>query len=221
MGLLKKILYKLAGTSEELQELYMEKGLCSEYVDAYIEFHKKPKPYDKLLIVDMLGAVGRFAEAEEMLDSVKINAFSDDDLRGLGYFVRINLYICTNRRAEALEILKKNMKFLDIYFNSYARVYRKVAGAFYDAAADLFSYEGDEKAAMHYLNLEKQWSQKYEPKFPIMPRITYVRILKNLNMEIMNEEYENVKRLIEGYDGYERQWQKDSLLNLLEKAINN
>lgn len=51
-----------------------------------------------------------------------------------------------------------------------------------------------------------------------MPRISYVRILKNLNMEILNEEYENVKRFIEEYDGYERQWQKDSMLDLLEKA---
>ena len=35
MGLLQKVLYKLAGTSEEVQKIYTEKGLCPEYVEAY------------------------------------------------------------------------------------------------------------------------------------------------------------------------------------------
>lgn len=218
MGLMKKILYKLAGTSEELQELYKEKGPCNEYIDALMAFQKKPSDFDKILNADLLISVERFEEAERLLDSVKINFMSDDDIKGFGVFVRTNLYIQTGRREEAHEIFKKELKFLNIFFSSPSKA--RSAGAFYDLAAEIFSYEGDEKAAMHFLNLEKQWSQKYEPKFPIMPRITYVRILKNLNMEIMNEEYENVKRLIEGYDGYERQWQKDSLLNLLEKNIN-
>lgn len=220
MGIFKKILYKLAGTSEELQQLYAEKGPCNEYIDALIAFQKKPSDFDKILNADLLISAERYAEAEEILDGIKINSLlSDDDIKGMGNLVLMNLYIHTGRRKEAGELLRKHTKFHDIYFQSPSR--RRYAACYYDLAADILSYEGDEKAAMHFLNLEKQWSQKYEPKFPIMPRITYVGILKNLNMEIMNEEYENVKRLIEGYDGYTRQWQKDSLLNILEKVINN
>lgn len=217
MGLLKKVLYKLAGTSEELQELYKEKGPCNEYVDAVIAFQKKPSDFDKIMNADLLISVERYAEAEEILNGIKIDSLlADDDIKGMGNFVLMNLYIHTGRREGAGELLRKHAKFHDIYFQSPSR--KRYAIAYYDLAADIFSYEGNEKAAMNFLNLEKQWSQKYEPKFPIMPRISYVRILKNLNMEILNEEYENVKRFIEEYDGYERQWQKDSMLDLLEKA---
>ena len=112
MGIIKKLLNKMAGVTEEMQAIYIEKGPCSEYVDTYIAAHKNPKPYDRLLIADQLISVKRYEEAEKMLDSVKISALSDDDIKGTGHFERINLYLRTGRADEAFEIFCKNKNWI-------------------------------------------------------------------------------------------------------------
>lgn len=217
MGILKKLLNKMAGVTEEMQSIYAEKGMCSEYVDAYIAAHKNPKPYDRLLIADQLISVKRYEEAEEMLDSVKISALSDDDTKGTGNFVRINLYLRTGRTDEAFEIFCKNKKFLDIYFGSPVR--ERMAGSYYDAAADVLSLKGDEQGAMQYIVCIRKWSQKYEAAFPVMSGISYVRVLRNLGDTQWQDEYASLKNQIENYGGYQMKWQKESTLNLLEDAV--
>lgn len=217
MGIIKKLLNKMAGVTEEMQAIYIEKGPCSEYVDAYIAAHKNPKPYDRLLIADQLISVKRYEEAEKMLDSVKISALSDDDIKGTGHFERINLYLRTGRADEAFEIFCKNKKFFDIYFGSPAR--ERMAGSFYDVAADVLSIKGDEHGAMQYISFIRKWSQKYEPAFPVMSGVSYVRVLKNLGNSQWHDEYASLKNQIENYGGYQMKWQKESTLNLLEDAV--
>lgn len=217
MGLLKKVLYRLAGTSEELQHLYAEKGPCNEYIDAVIAFQKKPSSFDKCLNADLLISVERYNEAEELLDGVKINAFSDDDVKGMENFVRANLYIHTGRREEAGEIFHKNVKFFEIYFQSPSKM--RYLGAYLDLAADIPSGEGDENGAMTFIGRMRAWSQKYEMNFPVMSKISYVRVLKNLGKETLQSEYDLTKSYIENYNGYKMQWQKENLLDMLEKAV--
>lgn len=219
MGILKKILYKLAGTSEELQQLYAEKGPCNEYVDACIAFQKNPSPFDKILNADLLISVERYDEAEEILDGIKINSllFSDDDIKGMGNFVLMNLYIHTGRREEAGELLRKHAKFHDIYFQSPVR--KRYAPSYYDLAADILSYEGNEKAAMSFLARMQECEQKNASGFSVLPKITYARILRHLGKETWREEYAAVKSYIEGYTEYKMPWQKEYTLRLLEEAV--
>ncbi len=218
MGILKKVLYKLAGTNEEIQQIYVEKGPCNEYIDALMAFQKKPSGFDKCLNADMLISLERYDEAEELLNSVKINAFSDDDIKSMGNYVKANLYLRTGRREEAGEIFHKNEKLFEIYFQSPSKM--RYFGAYLDLAADIVSGEGDEKGAMYHIGRMRNWSQKYEPNFPVMSRISYVRVLKNLGIEkeIFQAEYDSTKSFIENYDGYKMQWQKENMLDQLEKA---
>ncbi len=218
MGILKKILYKLAGTSEELQQLYAEKGPCNEYVDACIAFQKNPSPFDTILNADLLISVERYDEAEELLDSVKINSvFSDDDIKGMGNFVLMNLYIHTGRREAAGELLRKHAKFHDIYFQSPVR--KRYAPCYYDLAADILSYEGNENAAMSFLARMQECERQKPNQFAVLSRITYVRILRHLGKEEWREEYAAVKSYIEDYTGYTKLWQKEYNLKLLEEAV--
>ena len=216
MGILKKLLNKMAGVTEEMQSIYAEKGMCSEYVDAYIAAHKNLSRMTDC-IADQLISVKRYEEAEEMLDSVKISALSDDDTKGTGNLVRINLYLRTGRTDEAFEIFCKNKKFLDIYFGSQVR--ERMAGSYYFAAADVLSLKGDEQGAMQYIACIRKWSQKYEAAFPVMSGISYVRVLRNLGDTQWQDEYASLKNQIENYGGYQMKWQKESTLNLLEDAV--
>lgn len=219
MGLLKKILYKLAGTNEELQQLYAEKGPCNEYIDAVIAFQKNPSSFDKIMNADLLISAERYDEAEEILNGIKINSliFSDDDIKGMGNFVLMNLYINTGRREEAGELLRKHAKFHEIYFQSPPR--KRYGMSYYATAADILSYEGNEKAAMSCLANVQESAQKYQPDYPILPKITYVVILKNLGKEEWHDEYAAVKDYIEGYKDYKMPWQKEYMLKTLEKAV--
>lgn len=217
MGILKKLLNKMAGVTEEMQIIYNEKGPCSEYVDAYIAAHKNPKQYDRLLIADQLISVKRYEEAEQMVDSVKITVLSDDDIKGTGNFVKINLYICTGCIDEAWEIFCREKKFLDIYFGSPVR--ERMAGSYYDVSADILSLKGNEEGAMQYIGCIRKWSQKYEADFPVLSKISYVRVLKNLGNTQWQDEYDSLKNYIKNYSGYQRQWQKENMLNLLEDAV--
>lgn len=214
MGLFKKILYKLSGTTEEIQEIYMAKGVCDEYVDAYAAYNKNPTPYRKCIIADFYTTVGRYAEAERLLDSVKVNIATNDDVRGIAYLERITLYCRTKRFAEAEEIFEKNQRFLDIYFTSASG--EKIAGSYYGNAAGLLAHAGNENGAYDYLANLKAWTMKHQPEFPITWNLVYVLVLKFLGNELAQLEYEETKRKIEAYTGYEREWQKEHLLKQLD-----
>ncbi|MDE6797129.1 MAG: hypothetical protein K2J36_03855 [Ruminococcus sp.] len=217
MGILKKILYKMAGTNEEIESLYREKGPCNEWVDARIAIQKKPKTFDKALNADMLISVGRYAEAEEILDSISLNLMSDDDAKGMTLFERMNLYIHTGRYEKATEIFTQNQKFLDIYFTSPVR--ERYAIAYFDAISRISAYNHDEQNANNYLSHEKVFSEKYEGDFPVMFKITNVAVLKLLGSESAQSEYEKLKAEIESHD-FPMVWQKEHNLKLLSKAFN-
>lgn len=216
MGILKKILYKMAGTNEEIESLYREKGPCNEWVDARIAIQKKPKTFDKALNADMLISVGRYAEAEEILDSISLNLISDDDAKGMTLFERMNLYINTGRYEKATEIFTQNQKFLDIYFTSPVR--EGMSGAYFDTVARIFAVNNNEKGASHYLSLEKSFSEKRENDFPISWKITNVAVLKLLGSDAVQTEYEKVKAEIESHD-FPMVWQKEHNLKLLSQAV--
>lgn len=216
MGLMKKILYKIVGINGEMEELYRKKGLCNELVDVCIANFKNPKPYEKCLIADMLISVGRYAEAEDVLDNIKMPLIHDKDLKGESVFERINLYVQTRRYEQATEIFSQNQKFLDIYFNSHA--HEKFSGDYFGAVARIFAANNNEQGASHYLSLEKSLSEKHETDFPISWKITNVAVLKLLGSDTAQAEYEKLKAEIESHD-FPMVWQKEHNLKLLSQAV--
>lgn len=216
MGLIKKILYKIVGINGKMEEIYRKKGLCNEMVDVCIANFKNPKPYYKCLIADMLISVGRYTEAEEILDSISLNLMSDDDAKGMTLFERMNLYINTGRYEKATEIFTQNQKFLGIYFTSPVR--EGMSGAYFDAVARIFAANNNEHGANHYLSLEKSFCEKYDADFPIYWKITNVAVLKLFGSDTAQAEYEKLKAEIESHD-FPMVWQKEHNLKLLSQAV--
>ncbi len=99
------------------------------------------------------------------------------------------------------------------------KLLNKMAGSFYDVAAEVLSIKGDEQGAMQYISFIRKWSQKYEPAFPVMSGISYVRVLKNLGNSQWQDVYASLKNQIENYNGYQMKWQKENTVNLLEDAV--
>ena len=216
MGLLKKVLYKLSGTSEELQRIYVEKGVCDEYFECYKKLHNKPTKLDRITVADFLIYVGRYEEAEGVLDRVKSSILDDDDIKTLYNFELMYMYILTGRREEANNIYLKYHKLIDVYFSS--RLRSNVSVVYYDNAAVLAALNGNEQAAINFHSLVERWSEKYD-ETKIMPRISYVNILYAFGRkDEADEEYEAVKKIINDFSGYKTDWQKESFLRTLERS---
>lgn len=186
-------------------------------MDARIANLKKPKPFDKCLIADMLISVERYPEAEDALESIKMPLVPDDDLKGMYAFEKISLYLYTGRFEQATEIFSQNQKFLDIYFTSPAR--KRMSGAYFDNSACIFAINGDAQGANHYLSLEKQFCEKYEVDFSISWKITNVSVLKFLGSDDLQTEYEKVHKEIAEHEGFKMAWQKQHYLKLLSQAF--
>ncbi len=218
MGLKEKILYKLMGTNEEIETIYKQKGHCDEWVEAYKNGHPKMKVMDKLTLADALVSLEKFDEAEALLESVNVGITADDITKGTYFLVLINLYIGQNRAADALAILEKHGKFLNIFYSAPA--YQRMGGAFYDSAAVVLAMNDYHDDASRYYELEKQWAAKYD-KTGIYPMITNVRLLKLVgNEEAAQNEAETARNYINNYNGLDMPWQKNSFLKMLDKALN-
>lgn len=215
MGLLQKVLYKLAGTSEEVQKIYTEKGLCPEYVEAYHALHPKPKTFDKCLIADMYLAIDQFDKAGEILDSIHIGFMSDDDEKGMYYYVLMNYLMLTKRKDEAISILKREQKYLNIYWGSPGRA--RFCGAFYDCVATLSSTCGYSDIANYYYQLEQAANAKYD-QTGLMSPISKLNILYAAKSPEADAQVEPIRQQIEAYNDYKNVWEKDYFLKLLEKA---
>ncbi len=217
MGLKEKILYKLMGTNEEIETIYKQKGHCDEWVEAYKAGHPKMKTMDKLTLADVLITLDRYSEAESLLNEAKVNGLSDDIIKGVYYLALINLYIGQKRAEEAMDVLEKQGKFLNIFYSAPA--YQRMSIAFYDSAAVTLAMNGKYEAAAKYYSLEKQSAVKYD-KTGIYPMLTNVHLLKLAgNDEMVEKEAEATKNYIENYNGFSLPWQKDSFLRLLEKSL--
>ncbi len=216
MGLFKKILYKLVGTSEELEAIFQEKGYCDEWIECYCQLHPNLSFEHKTTLADVFTSLGKYREAEEILNSIKITMLDNDDTRGMYYLQWLNLYAYTHRTAQAADIMQKNQKFLDIYFTSPAR--ERMGGAYFDAAAITAALVKNSAAAQRYYEFELQWAKKHD-ETGIYPKVTKVHLLNLFEQyEQAQQEAEATKAYIESYSGFKYHWQKDAMLRLLEKV---
>ena len=153
MGLMKKILYKLAGINEELVQIYESKGYCDEYIDKFKALHsKKMDPMDSLTLADIYISMKRYSEAEEMLSPVNIGFGTDDTIKGMYLLQRINLFIGEGKGQEAFEVFAREQKFLDIFFSAPA--YKRMGVAYYDAAAVTLAMNGQLEAPDGIISLK-------------------------------------------------------------------
>ena len=215
MGLMNKILCKLAGINEELQQIYEERGICDEYIDKYRALHsKKLQGMDCLILAGMYTSRERYSESEEMLDRVKINFMTDDTLKGVYYLEKMNLLIGLKKGEEALDIFIKNQKFLDIFFSAPSQ--RSRAIAYYDTAAVVLAMNGRLEAAGYYYQLEQKSAETYDIT-GTYPRLTNVHMLKVAGNDAMAaEEAEKTRQYIENYDSYKYAWQKADFIRMLD-----
>lgn len=213
MGVFKKVLYKLMGTSEELQALYEEKGPCPEYVEGYVALNKTTTVKKKCYAADMYLSVEMYDKAEELLAPIKIGIMSDDDERGLTEFERINLYLYTKRKEQALEIFRKDQKFLDIYWDSPAR--EQMAGAYYMTITLLLANNGYEDMANVYFRRAQNWTAKRD-KLGIQLKICDAGMRLALHKPSGEEAYAAAEQAINEFTMYQHEWQKQAFLRQLE-----
>ncbi len=214
MGLMKKIMYKLAGINEELEMLYQERGFCEEYAEKYKALHsKKMAPMDYLTLADIYISLKKYSDAEEMLSHVNVGFNTDDTIKGMYLLQRLNLYIGEGKSQEALETFVREQKFLDIFFSAPA--YKRMGVAYYDAAAVILAMNGKLEAAGHYYQLEKQ-SAEANNKASLYPVLTNVHMLKAAGNDDMAEEAAaKAREDIMNFTGYSYPWQKEQFLNML------
>lgn len=214
MGLMKKIMYKLAGINEELELLYQERGFCEEYAEKYKALHsKKMSPMDYLTLADIYISLKKYSDAEEMLSHVNIGFNTDDTIKGMYLLQRLNLYIGEGKSQEAFDTFVRKQKFLDIFFSAPA--YKRMGVAYYDAAAVTLAMNGKLEAAGRYYQLEKQ-SAEANNKAKLYPVLTYVHMLKAAGNDDMAEEAAvKAREEIMNFTGYSYPWQKEQFLNML------
>ncbi|MBP3309788.1 MAG: hypothetical protein J6L05_03120 [Ruminococcus sp.] len=214
MGLMKKIMYKLAGINEELELLYQERGFCEEYAEKYKALHsKKMSPMDYLTLADIYISLKKYSDAEEMLSHVNIGFSTDNTVKGVYLLQRLNLYIAEGKGQEALDIFVREQKFLDIFFSAPA--YKRMGVAYYDAAAVTLAMNGKLEAAGRYYQLEKQ-SAEANNKAKLYPVLTNVHMLKAAGNDDMAEKAAaKAREDIMNFTGYSYPWQKEQFLNML------
>ncbi|MBR6386078.1 MAG: hypothetical protein IKS03_08195 [Ruminococcus sp.] len=214
MGLMKKVLYKLAGINEELVQIYESKGYCDEYIDKFKALHsKKMAPMDYLTLADIYISMKRYSDAEEMLSHVNIGFMTDDTIKGMYLLQRLNLYIGEGKGQEAFEVFAREQKFLDIFFSAPA--YKRMGVAYYDAAAVTLAMNGQLEAAGRYYQLEKQ-SAEANNKAYLYPVLTNVHMLKAAGNDDMAEEAAaKAREEIMNFNSYSYPWQKEQFLDML------
>ena len=215
MGLMNKILCKLAGINEELQQIYEERGICDEYIDKYRALHsKKLQDMDCLILAGMYTSRERYSESQEMIDRVKIGFMTDDTIKGVYYLEKMNLLIGLKKGEEALDIFIKNQKFLDIFYSAPSQKRRAIA--YYDTAAVVLAMNGRLEAAGYYYQLEQKSAETYDIT-GTYPRLTNVHMLKVAgNYAMAAEEAEKTRQYIENYDSYKYAWQKADFIRMLD-----
>ena len=217
MGLKEKIMYKLAGTTEELENIYKEKGFCDEWVEAFKAAHPKMKFMDSFRLADVLNSLERYSEAENILKEVRIFQMTDDLKVAMYYNTLMSTYIGQKRAEDAMEILRKWQRFFDAFFSG--PLYEKYGIAYCDNAAAVLAMNGEIQGAAQYLEREKQLAQKYD-KTGIYPMITYVRMLAlSGDQELAREEAEPVRKRIEEWSQYNYPWEKDNFMKILDSAL--
>lgn len=217
MGLKEKIMYKLMGTTEEIENIYKEKGFCDEWVEAFKAAHPRMAFMDKFRLADVYNTLGRYSEAESLLKEIHVFQLTGDLKLAMYYNTLLCTYVGQKRAEDAMEVFKKWQRFLDTFFSSAS--FEKFAISYYDNAAAVLAMNGEIKGAAQYLEMEKQSAQKYD-KTGIYPMITYVRMLAlSGDQELAAEEAEPVRERIKSWDQYRYSWEKDSFLNILDKAL--
>ena len=217
MGLVKKVLYKLAGINEELVQIYETKGYCDEYIDGFKALNKKMKPMDYLTLCDIYTGLERYSEAEEMLSRVSVGFMTDDTIKGMYLLNKINLLLGENKGAEAYEVFAKEQKFLDIFFSAPA--YRRMGIAYYDSAAVTLAMNGRMDEAVQYYKWEKAASDKYD-KTGVYPMLTNVHMLKAAGNDSLAEEFAaKAREYIENYNEFKFRWQKEQFLGMLDRYM--
>ena len=218
MGLMNKILCKLAGINEELQQIYEERGICDEYIDKYRALHsKKLQDMDCLILAGMYTSRERYSESQEMIDRVKIGFMTDDTIKGVYYLEKMNLLIGLKKGEEALDIFIKNQKFLDIFYSAPSQKRRAIA--YYDTAAVVLAMNGRLEAAGYYYQLEQKSAETYDIT-GTYPKLTNVHMLKEAgNDEMAAEEAEKTRQYIENYDSYKFAWQKADFIRMLDSYM--
>jgi len=218
MGLMNKILCKLAGINEELQQIYEERGICDEYIDKYRALHsKKLQDMDCLILAGMYTSRERYSESQEMIDRVKIGFMTDDTIKGVYYLEKMNLLIGLKKGEEALDIFIKNQKFLDIFYSAPSQKRRAIA--YYDTAAVVLAMNGRLEAAGYYYQLEQKSAETYDIT-GTYPKLTNVHMLKAAgNDEMAAEEAEKTRQYIENYDSYKFAWQKADFIRMLDSYM--
>ena len=215
MGLMKKIMYKLAGINEELDLLYQERGYCDEYAEKYKALHsKKMSQMDYLTLADIYISLRRYSDAEEMLSNVKVGFTTDDTVKGMYLLQKLNLFVGEGKAEEALSVFAKEQKFLDIFFSAPA--YKRMGVAYYDTAAVTLAMNGQLEAAGRYYQLEKQ-SAEANNKAHLYPVLTNVHMLKAAgNDEMAQEAAEKAREEIMNFTSYSYPWQKEQFLAMLD-----
>lgn len=218
MGLMKKIMYKLAGINEELVQIYETRGYCDEYIEKFKALHsKKMDPMDYLTLADIYISMERYSEAEDMLSHVSIGFMTDDTIKGMYLLQRLNLFVGEKKAEEAFALFTKEQKFLDIFFSAPA--YKRMGVAYYDAAAVTLAMNGRLDAAERYYQLEKQ-SAEANNKSSIYPVLTNVHMLKVSGCDDMAEEAAvKARESIMNFTEYRYSWQKEQFLNMLESYL--
>lgn len=218
MGLMKKMMYKLAGINEELYNIFEQKGPCEEYAEGYKELHsKKMKPMDYTTLADLYTTLEKYDEAEEMLSHVKINFMTDDTIKGVYLLSKLNLLVGQKKGEEAYALFTKEQKYLDIFFSAPA--YRRSGMAYYDTAAVLLAMNGQLQAAGYYYKLEQESSQTYD-KTGVYPMLTNVHMLKLMGNETTAQEAaDKAREYITNYNEFKYVWQKEQFLHMLDRYM--
>lgn len=215
MGFFNKIVLKLAGTSEELEAIYKEKGPCKEYADGYAAINENKGLLDKCHAAEKYLNIFDYQRAEQILNSVSYPKFPNDDQEGTYNSMKLILCVNTNRVKEALNIMNNHGKMLNIFWGS--PVYAPVSAPYYDCVATFFALTGDEERAMYWLNLEADINLKHD-KTGVLNKISKCNVLFALKKAGAQTEYESTKQYIEDNQNYTEPWQKEYFLKMLEHS---
>ncbi len=212
--LLTALIAKALKKEAPLTEIAAEKGYCEEWLQKHSEIYPTPTRAEKLRRVDVLGYLGRYDEASELLDS--ISTFDMDDDRKFEYQnARLDLLLSTDHYQEAIAELDACRKFMDIYANMHP-----LRGAVYGCnAAVIRAVAGDYEDSEHFIAAAQKAISAEKSMSPIIVMIAKTMQLYALGFDKQAKEQEAAaKQEIETSPILAKSFQKERMMQLLTKA---
>ena len=208
-----------AKKSQPILDIYREKGICGEMLQKHAEIFPDPDTGELLSRIDMLLSIGRYAEAETLLDPI-YPADVPAKWQLLYYNARMLLYAETDRNQYAYELFSVNRRMLCEY--ARCTVGSGAAGAFYATVSLVLAQQGDAEGSAQFCDL---CAQAYGSGSNAMgmdlflPRIACADRLYALGQTSEADAYAaKLRAEMTESTAFDREWKRQHLLRMLERA---